>query len=1165
MTPSNILPLWVSGRQRFLLDSFNGKDTRLHTQYLGALTVLRDSTNPDRIALAGHGLRELSEHLMRDAGFEKQKFNLGNEVHNLRPPWEKVQEEAKACSGVCANCAGRNLRNFLQRLSEFFDRHALNRPKATKRINSTIEQLDINGRIAGSNEHDRATKKWKEFNDFFNQCGHHSAPNLDELETNLFHFEELLIRLLFPSPSGDMAAIDEILAEENANIYKEMIDRALKEIKKGEAQRRYFFERAKSPDWLAPLADAGYFRQPPAPVADDQYISFPPWEQSRYLARMARIPAAQSMVLDIVDRIPETDNVQVHEDLLDVALAVPADAAVRFVPRVVNWLKSPHKRGLPYKLRDLIPHLANGGQSEAALQVTWEALIPQPDPRREERVGSALNTPEPQPRFADYLYKDIVDHAISPLARAAGVQAVVIFADLLEMAIDLMQDPEEDGDEDYLYCSQGDLGAGPRYDRLPNILLCSTRRIAEEAVKLVPESFEPIVADLKSRRWISFRRLTLHLCTVFPDLGASETALYLADTEVLERPSTQLEAKGLLRVSFAQLPGDVQDSILNWIERGPDRDAVVAWFGESVNSEQIDEYCGRWRRDLLAMLEGQLPDQLEDRLRKQIALLGQPNPPQAALRSSSQWVGPKSPMTSDRLLLLSPQQVIEYLRAWQPPDGLFEATMDGLGRVLAQVVAQRANEYSMEAEAFKRVDPTYVRAYFQGLLAARKQKAEFAWAPVLELAAWLASQPREIPGRTGRLMDRDADWGWSRSVILDLLEESLDHTQGSLQVEHREEVWSVLRPLTDDPDPTQQRENKYGGRNMDPATMAINTVRGDAFTCLVRFAVWVRRLIENSTPEGEWPPRSFDTMPYVREVLDSHLDVEIEPSLAIRSIYGRCLPVLASLDWDWTVASLPRIFVVTPTELPRLQAAWESFVVFNPPNNALLPVLLPYYRSAIDRLPSVPSLMKHPSSPEDSLAEHLAVLYWHDRLRLDEVGGLIPRFFGSAPPKVRGHLIWFVGSGVSQWEEDVPSVVFDRLRELFEHRVRVAREAGSPTEFTEELSSFGLWFTSKRFGDEWSLSMLQTVLDLVGEVSSERSVGERLVELAPRLPLQCVTVLAIMISRAKEPWLMMAIQDSAKEVIRIACGSSDPDAVFTATGLAEDLINQQHFEFREVL
>jgi len=939
---------------------------------------------------------------------------------------------------------------------------------------------------------------------------------------------------------------------------RETIDRALKEIAKGEAQRNYFFAHAKSPEWLVPLAEAGYFQQPPPPIADGQYISFPFWEQTRYLARMAKIPDAQTVVLDIADKVPETENVRVHEDLLDVALAVPAAAATRLVPRIIDCVKSPYKFSLPYKLRDFVPHLANGGEGTAALRVAREALTLRAPALREDE-DNEFYTPQPLPLFRDYDYNNIVDRAISPLAKAVGAQAVSTFADLLENAICLVQRPGEADDEDNLYIWQPDLNSGPRFNRATNVLLCATRRIAEEAVRIESQNFDAILRDLKRRRWISFRRLALHLCAVFPDLGASESAHQLANADVLDRPSTRLEAKALLKTSYARLPNDVRESILLWIERGPDRNSAANWLGESASPRDIDDYCHRWRRDQLALIEGQLPADWEERLGDLVALLGPPNPPTPAVRFST-LVKPDTPADSEKLDLLSPEQIVSYLQDWKPTPGPLEASMEGLGRVLTKVVARRAEEFARHAAGFQVVDPTYVSAYFQGLLNVRKNNDGFTWDPVLALAEWVVGQPREIPGRTGGLMDRDPDWGWTRRSILNLIEESLGEDDGSLRLEHRERVWRVLRPLTDDPHPTPEDEAKSGGNYMDPATMAINTVRGVAFNCLVRFALWVRALDKNSS-EAQSPARSLETMPEVREVLDSHLDTGIEPSLTIRSIYGRWLPFLAALDWDWTVASLPRIFPEDPADIRRLLAAWESFVVFNNPNTKLFPVLLPLYRAAIGRVSTVPSLMKHLAAPEERLAQHLAVYYREDELQLDEPGGLLPQFFNSTPPGVRGHLIWFVGHAVS----DVPPVVFDRLRALLEQRLRAAREADSPEEFASELSRFGCWFTSKRFGDRWSLTILQEVLDLVGEIDLEMHVAERLVELAPEFPLKCVNALTTMIVRAKEPWLIVAVEDSAKQVLRIALDSGNSDALFAARKLVEDLIGRNYFDFRHLL
>src|SRR5215470_2112043 len=125
-------------------------------------------------------------------------------------------------------------------------------------------------------------------------------------------------------------------------------------------QYRYFFDRLQNPQWLEPLSQKGYFRRPPAPVLDDRAgsIRFPPWHESQYLARMAKFPEVQEQVLRIALEIADTENVQVHGDLADVALALPPTMAARFVTKAKKWIESPYQILLPEKLGRLVGYLA---------------------------------------------------------------------------------------------------------------------------------------------------------------------------------------------------------------------------------------------------------------------------------------------------------------------------------------------------------------------------------------------------------------------------------------------------------------------------------------------------------------------------------------------------------------------------------------------------------------------------------------------------------------------------------------------------------------------------------------------------------------------------------------------------------------------------------------
>ena len=70
----------------------------------------------------------------------------------------------------------------------------------------------------------------------------------------------------------------------------------LREISKGYAEYEYFFNKLDAPEWLQPLAENSFFKEPPGPIRDEQYISFPLWPERRgprptlqHQGRLARV------------------------------------------------------------------------------------------------------------------------------------------------------------------------------------------------------------------------------------------------------------------------------------------------------------------------------------------------------------------------------------------------------------------------------------------------------------------------------------------------------------------------------------------------------------------------------------------------------------------------------------------------------------------------------------------------------------------------------------------------------------------------------------------------------------------------------------------------------------------------------------------------------------
>jgi hypothetical protein len=953
---------------------------------------------------------------------------------------------------------------------------------------------------------------------------------------------------------------------------QETIDRAIREIGKGYAQYQYFFDRLNTPAWLDALFLAGFFKKPPEPIRNGQYISFPLWPESLYLVRMAGIPEAQETVLKIALTIPPSENSRVHDDLADIALSLQPMQAARLVPQICASIEYPVTLLLPEKLGNLIVHLAEGGQGRPAITLAGVALALSPDPQTAEKEGEdSIFSPEPQSQFRDWYYARIVDKAVPALAKASGLEAVRLFCGLLNEAIQLSRKRQEEGDEeDYLYIKHPAIEQGANPDDIPSLLLCATRDTAQLVIQEDRTLFPSVLALLQERTWISFRRLELHISRIFLEQGQSEAERFFAYPEIMSSSSLRHEAVLLLKAAFPALTTDTQQRVLSWMDAGPEAESVRRWLefvGTEVTDEKIRDYSERERRDRFSILEGQLPEPYRTLYEELKSQMGVPNPPDRISAPRFGAISSQSPKTQEELEQMPVGDVLAFLKSWIPGHDIFSPTADGLGASLGAAVSQRPAEFATVAEDLTGLDPTYVRSFFGGLNSAIKEGLKFDWRPVLELGLGVVGQQREIEGRKGGMMDADPDWGWTRDSVIDLLSVGFEALKDKPPDERlpfglRPMVWDVLNPLTNDPNPSAKDEL---GEKFDPAFLAMNSTRGRALEAVVAYAWWVRRCTDAERKAPEQPPVTFEAMPEVRQVLDNHLEVAKEPTLAIRSIYGRLLTSIAILDLDWLQTSVDRILPPGQDDPPRFNAAWESFIGFNQPHPRLLSVLMPAYQRAVRQIADTSQTKRRGVSPEDRLAEHLMVYYWLGKLSVGGEDRLLDGFYGMASDGLRGHAMWFVGTSISKWNDEAPPEIFERLRDLFQRRLKVAQQAASAEPFTKELSNFGFWFTSKKFEERWSIETLLATLQLTRKTQAEMEVVKLLAERCPQNPVECVTCLRLMVEGDTDRWLLLGVEEDAKKILRLAIESNNAEASLSARRLTEHLIARGNFGFTSVL
>ncbi|HDD52504.1 MAG TPA: hypothetical protein ENF32_00330 [Thermosulfidibacter takaii] len=1124
------------------------------------LPVATDASDQD-VNRQGKSWKDVAKEILQNLKDKVQgclqEVEKINSAISVIDPYSQITEERDTLRNV-----REEITQILRKIEDELD--YIESSSHKKQIKKILQALDID-------ENAPEAKAWFELAERLHSVAHRrrlERPRPAEEVRDLWKNSQILLEVVISGIRERLflkwfPILDDLLTRPQPT--KKDIKRLANEIPNNAVMRGYFFERLDNPKWLKPLWKRGFFRHPPEPVRSDEEgtIRFPPWPEARYLARMAEYKP--ELVAQIIQEMLDTDNVAVHSDLLDAVLRMPPDVSVQLADKVKRWAESPHSP-LAEKCGQLIAHWAKGGKTDEALEIASVLLDVLPDRQRAEEDGEGpyqLPT-KPRARFDDWHYRQILKQHYSELVQVAGLPALELLCDLLEKAVRLSLNRKEgEGPEDYSYIWRPAIEdhAQNLGHTVKDALVAAVRDTAVILVQSGKASVEQVIETLENRRWKVLQRIALHVLRIFADQAISLVAARLTDWRFFDDPHVWHEYVLLLRECFGKLTEEDRQTILGWISAGPNIEEFKKQrekrTGSPPTEEEITRYCELWQRNRLAWigLDG-LPEEWQERYQVLVKKHGEPEHPEFISYSRS-WIGPVSPKTAEELKAMSVEEIVEFLKTWMPPRDIFgEPSPEGLGRELSSVVMEDPARFATAAQSFQGLDPTYVRALIFGLHESLKQQKTFDWASVLQLCQWVVEQPREIPGRQVKHMDADPDWGWTRKAIADLLSTGFEDRPGTIPIDLREKVWRVLQPLTDDPEPTPEYEKKYGGTNMDPATLSINTTRGAAIHAVVRYALWVRRYFEKQSSQGQ-PERGLAEMPEVREVLNAHLDVSQEPSLAIRAVYGQWFPWLVLLDTQWAREKAGQIFPLDEQEQAYFDAAWNTYVAFCRPYNDVFEILRDQYYHAVHRVGSHENDSGLLADPDIRLAEHLMEFYWRGKLGLDDP--LLSAFWKKASDDLRAHALGFVGRALMNTTD--PTEILERLKMLWEARLEVAKQA--PANHMKEMSAFGWWFVSGKFKVSWAITQLVEALHIARKAELDHMVVEKLSEVAVEYPLKAMQCLKLMVEGDYEGWNIYTWREHLRKILGVAL--QNPSVREEAESVINYLGSRGYLEFRDLL
>ncbi len=256
-------------------------------------------------------------------------------------------------------------------------------------------------------------------------------------------------------------------------------------------------------------------------------------------------------------------------------------------PKPGSWLQSPYLLHLPEKLGQLIARLAQGGETEAALELA-DALFelrPQDPATVKQPVWLA---PEPRGRFGKYAYEEILAEQIPVLAEKAPLPTFELLADLLSTAISLSNRPgEQEVPADHSHLWRPAIHEHEQNDdkTLRHALATALADTAEGIARRQPSLVTELVKRLERRDWHIFRRISLHLLRIWPEVAPESISHRLVDRHLFADPHFHHEYTLLARDHFEELsPG------------GPERDSGVDRHRPRPQSlEDRPSYPGRFR------------------------------------------------------------------------------------------------------------------------------------------------------------------------------------------------------------------------------------------------------------------------------------------------------------------------------------------------------------------------------------------------------------------------------------------------------------------------------------------------------------------------------------------------------------------------------------------
>lgn len=934
--------------------------------------------------------------------------------------------------------------------------------------------------------------------------------------------------------------------------------------------RSLFFSELKNPEWLEPLAELRVFRNPPEPQRDSDGVErVLPWPEGDYLICIAE--SRPEKVTELLTSVASSRNPWVQRTIISAAKVLPSEYARKLAQPIAGIVKSSDGWLNVHDVLAVTQALSVAGEPKL-VKTLLKALF-EPHPGEPETTAFGVQT-EVKANIEDYFYQELLPQAVPILASLEDIDGLRLVTGWLRRASKIRSGSNAER-LDYDASALWRPSVAPHSQNfglheLPDALIDAVRDTALELGRsgrtaAVTEYLNEVPSYL-------VRRIALEVAAQFLNAeGPSGELLSVATRMLLDPALMDIGARPeYVHLATSLIPHLGDDSRDAWVElvragawQGTDdeiRGRIAAWDERDVADVLEDEIVERRQHTLHRLLQplaGALPAPLADDLASFEARWGSVEHPEFSSYTTS-FTGPTSPKTRAELAELSPGELGAYLKSWVPDNGYhFGPSIEGLARELESVAETSPDLVAGIADDLAGFGRAYARAALTGWAKAVRSgyvPSDDVWRLVQDIVSQGDDGSDDAAERA-----EDADdpvWRWAQRSAVDLIAAVTDTSQRPLTDETLAHLWGLLAPLTNHPDPTSEHEARYGGSNMDPLTLSLNTTRPAALRAAIRLA---------SANHHDKPGNPSAIEMSILEAISNHL--ESDPSLAVAAVIGEGLGRIWSVDQAWVEPRQHLVYAVLDKDEGRrarsdvlVSVALRSYNTGKVFFDLIRPAISQVFTRRYNELSHTEGWREHRSTV-NAAALHTITAYLIGIIDRDDPE--IQKLFSDEVPvevvaEVLGHVGWQI---MRTPKEDpapaIPQNYLVRARELIDWRVAEIRASRASV---GELTQFYWWAQAGYFQPSWWLPILKFVA-AEGELDSRGALGKPLADAAGTEPLLAIQVFGQIYGGGTDrQWRDFDLVQHAPRLLASALHSNDGLAIEGAEHIKDTLGRDGHFQ-----